>query len=308
MNALNIKDAKSMYLGTGSSRVAIRSVWIGSNLVWPALGKPVITEAYYQFIEDPTPAYSGYYVSFVWGLVTGATEYWIYVNGVKRAELGSSENSYECGVFNYGQTVSVQVLARGAGASQRMSDTTNITIEDPAYEGNTISFELVASRTNLYEWTSGNDVKVYACFPTWLNSARINDFISRYYQHGQTYPSVMGYTKYSYSGVGSAVIDGMSLFVQPVINTVEIYPGTITKLSDGSSVRYDNIILLDPMFLPGESVVSCSFFDAVITWFSTWKYSVYGVDQKYRFYPTGGVGGLEDALPEQNQGSPELNI
>ena len=300
MEALNIKDAKKLYLGNGTGRVQVASVWLGANLVWPSLSKPVITSAYHQFVEAPTIADTGYYVSFVWDLVSGANEYWIYVDGVKRAELGANDDSYEAGVFEYGDTVAVQVLARGPGASQRMSDTTNIIIEDPVYSGNTISFELVASKTNLYSWTTGDDVKMYACFPTWMNTARINNYISRYYQYLQTYPSVTGYTKYYYSGTGSAIISGMPIDIQPIINTVDIYPGTLVKLSDGSSAAYANIILLDSAFLPGSSVVSCSFYDTVVQRFNTWKYNNSGTDQTYRFYPTNSVGGVEDALPEQN--------
>lgn len=294
MNPINLKNVRKVFLGTGSGHIAVKSLWMGSNAVWPNAEKPVIDTIDHIYEMDMK-----YMLSVSWAWDSAAAEYHVFVDGVDVATVTDSwdqgEHGYwEGGSYSYGSTHTVMVQIWASSTGRKDSDTHTYTIADAAYTGgNTYAFEIVPSLDNIYGWTSGNEVKLYACFPSWPN----NTILQHYADH--IYPNLGSqhmWAAYRYEYVAGGVSPGIittDLSIEFITNTVDVYPATISMIS-GPTSQYANVVLIDPEFV-GEGVTDWTDFGRLVIDYTSW---VDGNGNKHRYYPQYAQGGREDVYVE----------
>jgi len=293
MDAINLKDIKNIYLDLGNNqKTEISSIWYEMNIVWPALDKPIV-DVNHMFIDNV----DNFMISISWNWVANSSYYYVYVDNVKVAEVNESwdqgEHGYwEGGEYTYGTTHDIYVVANSSsGKAQRMSDVVSYKIDDDnwgVYNGTTIPFEIVASETNAYNWTSGNNIKLYAAFPRWLSSEHLNYMgqITGDYHVSPACNIAITFDYATESG-GSGMQYADYTVSQYPMDNISVYPATL-KLLSGPTKEYEHIILLDQIFIgQDDPVIGWTLYTQYVSYFDYWNYN----NTKYRLYPQGGVGG-----------------
>lgn len=296
---MDLPDIKKIYIGNKE----VWSIALGATPVWPVLDKPVVSVEHLQSVVP------NYMLGISWNWPAGATECWVFVDDSKVAEVTESwdqgEHGYwEGGEYAYGSTHDVYIIAysfsgeghSGEPRAARRSDTVTYTIADPAFVGTTFTFQLIASADNIYQWTAGNNVKLYACFTgaTWPSQSHREQYLAKYDNMAE--PAISFYFPFEYSTQGGIIAqDSKDLFISPfIMNNIDVYPAEITPIG-GAKTQFANVLLLEENFLgDADNIFDWTPGNPLVQSFAYWELG----GTKYRFYPANAQGGLGHECPE----------